>query len=68
MFNNPLKIIILLVAGESFEWPDMKIKSALADMEKGAKEDVDNAKEAYKEKVGAESNKYRPGVPSLFGL
>ena len=46
----------------------MKIKSALADMEKGAKEDVDNAKEAYKEKVGAESNKYRPGVPSLFGL
>ena len=48
MFNNPLKIIILLVAGESFEWPDMKIKSALADMEKGAKEDVDNAKEAYK--------------------
>ena len=46
----------------------MKIKSALADMEKGAKEDVDNAKEAYREQVGAETNKYRPGVPSFFVL
>ena len=35
----------------------MKIKSAIADMEEGAKEDVDNAKEAYREQVVAESNK-----------
>jgi len=59
---------VTLPPGESFEWPDLKIKSVVADMEEGTKEDVDKAKEAYREQVGAESNKYRPGVPSFFGL
>ena len=37
-------------------------------MEDDTKEDVANAKEAYAKDVKAETKKYRPGVPTFFGL
>jgi len=59
---------VTLPEGHKFEWPDLKIKSQLDEMEDGTKEDVENAKEAYAKDVNADTKKYRPGVPSFFGL
>ena len=61
----PFKIYSL---GEKFEWPDLKIKSQVESMEETTKNDVDEAKSQFKKEVGAESTKYRPGVPTFFGL
>ena len=46
----------------------MKIKSQVESMEETTKNDVDEAKSQFKKEVGAESTKYRPGVPTFFGL
>ena len=64
----PLSSSQNIFAGHKFEWPDLKIKSQLDEMEDGTKEDVENAKEAYAKNVNADTKKYRPGVPSFFGL
>ena len=64
----PLSSSPNIFAGHKFEWPDLKIKSQLDEMEDGTKEDVENAKEAYAKDVKADTKKYRPGVPSFFGL
>ena len=55
-------------SGQSFEWPDLKIKSQLEDFEESTKSDIDDAKTQFSKEVGKDSVKYRPGVPTFFGL
>ena len=59
---------VTLAEGHKFEWPDLKISGTAEANEKKASDDVDTAKEQYKKDVGQEQTKYRPGVPTFFGL
>ena len=40
----------------------------MEDMGEDSKDDVDEAKRMYEKSVRADTNKYRPGVPTFFGL
>ena len=48
----------------------MKIKSATAELEEDSatQEDVEEAKATFAKQVKADTTKYRPGVPTFFGL
>ena len=55
-------------AGHTFEMPDLKIKSLHDEFNETQQEDIDNAKKQFKEDIKSEDIKYRPGVPTFFGL
>ena len=59
---------VTLPSDHKFEWPDLKIKSQIDDSNEETKDDVDEAKKLYDKSVRADTNKYRPGVPTFFGL
>ena len=59
---------VTLPSDHKFEWPDLKIKSELDATDEETKDDVDEAKRLYEKSVRADTNKYRPGVPTFFGL
>ena len=48
--------------------PDLKIKSIQEQHDETQKEDVASAKKMFAEEVKSEDIKYRPGVPTFFGL
>ena len=58
----------LFLPDYKFDWPDLKIKSELDSVAEDTKDDVDQAKELYEKSVRADTSKYRPGVPTFFGL
>jgi len=60
--------IWLLCLGHKFEWPELKIGDSDKKLTEGSEEDVDNAKKQFAKDVKAEDVKFRPGVPSFFGL
>ena len=66
--TGTLSIFKFNFSGEKFEWPDLKIKSQLDELEDKTKEDVDDAKEMFRKEIKSDSIKYRPGVPTFFGL
>jgi len=51
-----------------FEWPELKIGESENKQKEDSEGDIDNAKEQYAKDVQSDSVKYRPGVPSFFGL
>jgi large subunit ribosomal protein L23 len=59
---------ITLPPGHKFEWPDLKITESQDEKTEGAEEEIDNAKEQFAKDTRKEEEKYRPGVPSFFGL
>ena len=54
--------------GHTFEMPDLKIKSIDEQFDETQKGDVDSAKKQFAEEIKSEDIKYRPGVPTFFGL
>ena len=58
----------VLNVGHTFEMPDLKIKSLQDEFNETQQEDIDNAKKQFKEDIKSEDIKYRPGVPTFFGL
>ena len=48
--------------------PDLKIKSIDEQFDETQKGDVDSAKKQFAEEIKSEDIKYRPGVPTFFGL
>ena len=67
-FKRCNKVTFIFFPDHKFEWPDLKIKSQMDDTAEDTKEDVDQAKKLYEKSVRADTNKYRPGVPTFFGL
>jgi len=59
---------VTLPQGHKFEWPELKIGDSDKKLTEGSEEDVDNAKKQFAKDVKAEDVKFRPGVPSFFGL
>ena len=55
-------------SGHTFEMPDLKIKSIDEQFEETQKGDIDSAKKQFAEEIKSEDIKYRPGVPTFFGL
>ena len=55
-------------SGHTFEMPDLKIKSVDEQYSETQSEDIANAKKQFAEEVKSEDIKYRPGVPTFFGL
>ena len=51
-----------------FEWPELKIEESENKQKEDSEGDIDNSKEQYAKDVQSDSVKYRPGVPSFFGL
>ena len=67
--DDDYKVAFVTVPSDyKFEWPDLKIKSELDATDEETKDDVDEAKRLYEKSVRADTNKYRPGVPTFFGL
>ena len=69
-FSPVVNLKLVLLSGHAFEWPDLKIKSATAELEEDSatQEDVEEAKATFAKQVKADTTKYRPGVPTFFGL
>lgn len=59
---------VTLPPGHKFEWPQLKIGDSENKQTEDAEGDVDNAKKQFGKDVHADDVKYRPGVPSFFGL
>jgi len=59
---------VTLPPGHKFEWPDLKITEGQNKQKSSAEEDVDTAKEQFAKDINQADEKYRPGVPSFFGL
>jgi len=51
-----------------FEWPDLKISEQVKKMDTAQDKELDQAEEQFNKAVGSDSQKYRPGVPTFFGL
>ena len=56
------------VSGHTFEMPDLKIKSIDEQYTDTQEGDIATAKKQFAEEVKTEDIKYRPGVPTFFGL
>jgi len=59
---------VTLPPGENFEFPDLKIREKEDEKYEDSHEDVDKAKEEFKKSVKIDEEKFRPGVPTFFGL
>jgi len=59
---------VTLPPGHKFEWPELKISDSQEKQLDDSEEDIKNAKDTYAKEVHADETKYRPGVPSFFGL
>jgi len=59
---------VTLPADYKFEWPDLKIATQLEKVTDQQDKELDGAKEQWNKAVNADSTKYRPGVPTFFGL
>ena len=64
VFHN----LICFTSGHTFEMPDLKIKSLQDEFTETQQEDISNAKKQFAEEIKSEDIKYRPGVPTFFGL
>ncbi|XP_023338825.1 39S ribosomal protein L23, mitochondrial-like [Eurytemora carolleeae] len=58
---------VTLAPGTKFEFPDLKIDKQNEQMET-SNEEVESSKQEFKKSVHASGQKYRPGVPTFFGL
>jgi len=59
---------VTLPPGTVFEWPDLKIKENDDKLYENSTEDMDKAMASYRKAANTGDVKYRPGVPSFFGL
>ena len=48
--------------------PDLKIKGLQEEYTETQQEDINNAKKQFAEEIKSDDIKYRPGVPTFFGL
>ena len=58
---------VTLAPGVKFEFPDLKISKQNEQLE-SSNEEVENSKQEFNKSVQASGQKYRPGVPTFFGL
>jgi len=59
---------VTLPPGHKFEWPELKISDSQDKQMDDSEGDIDNAKQQFAKDVNAEDVKFRPGVPTFFGL
>jgi len=59
---------VTLPPGSEFEWPDLKISENQDKDYDGSQEEQDTAETMFKKNTGSDQIKYRPGVPTFFGL
>lgn len=59
---------VTLPPGHKFEWPELKISQSETKQKEDAEADVENSKAQFSKDVQGDNIKYRPGVPTFFGL
>ena len=63
-----IKSNFAFTSGHTFEMPDLKIKGLQEEYTETQQEDINNAKKQFAEEIKSDDIKYRPGVPTFFGL
>lgn len=59
---------VTLPPGHKFEWPELKITEGETKQKEDAEAEVANSKEQFSKDILQDNVKYRPGVPTFFGL